>query len=509
MAALALLGIGELPAAAHPLGNFTVNRYHGLRVFPDRVEDTAVVDRAEIPTLQASRAVDADRDGQAEPGELAAHAGEVCAGIAREVRAEASGRALSFRVTHSRMEVVPGEAGLRTSRITCALSAAAELGRGAEVVFADESERGRIGWREITAGAADGVRLAASDVPGRSVSGELRRYPDDLLADPLEVRRAVLRVAPGAGGSAAEGLPGGFNSSAGPGTWLTAMDGRLASLAARDGLTLPVGLAAVFLALLLGAGHAALPGHGKTVMAACMAGRRGGVRDAAVVGATVTFTHTAGVLALGLLITVSASLAADRVLSWLGVAGGAVVTGVGVMLLRGALRGKEGAYGHSHGPGHGPGHGHGHGHSHGHVHGHSHEYGHSHEQGHGPDHHDHHDHHDHVHQPPTPYRRFTLLGMGVAGGLVPSPSALVVLLGAMALNRTAFGVGLVLAYGLGMAAVLTAAGLLVARLGDRAGRLNSARARRIRALMPRVTAALVVAVGLGLALRSAVPLLHG
>ncbi|MDG4861722.1 nickel transporter, partial [Streptomyces sp. T-3] len=321
---------------------------------------------------------------------------------------------------------------------------------------------GRIGWREITAQAADGVRLAASDVPARSVSGELRRYPDDLLTDPLEVRRAVLRVAPGAGGVSAEGLPGAFNSGARPGTWLASMDGRLASLAARDGLTLPVGLAAVLLALLLGAGHAALPGHGKTVMAACMAGRRGGVRDAAVVGATVTFTHTAGVLALGLLITVSASLAADRVLSWLGVVGGAVVTGVGVMLLRGAVRGKEGAYGHSHG------HGHGHSHSHSHVHGHGHGHGHG------------HSHHDHPHQPPTPYRRFTLFGMGVAGGLVPSPSALVVLLGAMALNRTAFGVGLVLAYGLGMAAVLTAAGLLVARLGDRAGRLNGARARRVR-----------------------------
>ncbi|MDG4866142.1 nickel transporter, partial [Streptomyces sp. T-3] len=76
-AAVALLVLGELPAAAHPLGNFTVNRYHGLRLFPDRVEDTAVVDRAEIPTLQAARAVDTDRDGQAEPAELAAHAAGV------------------------------------------------------------------------------------------------------------------------------------------------------------------------------------------------------------------------------------------------------------------------------------------------------------------------------------------------------------------------------------------------------------------------------------------------
>jgi ABC-type nickel/cobalt efflux system permease component RcnA len=109
------------------------------------------------------------------------------------------------------------------------------------------------------------------------------------------------------------------------------------------------------------------------------------------------------------------------------------------------------------------------------------------------------------------FRRWTLVGMGVAGGLVPSPSALIVLLGAIALGRTAFGVLLVLAYGIGMAATLTTVGYLFARVPRGMGRLtglaNRQAFRRWSALAPVLTAALVLVVGVGLALRSAAPLL--
>ena len=92
--------------------------------------------------------------------------------------------------------------------------------------------------------------------------------------------------------------------------------------------------------------------------------------------------------------------------------------------------------------------------------------------------------------------------MGIAGGLVPSPSALIVLLSAIALGRTAFGVLLVFGYGLGMAATLTAAGLVLVRVRDRvqlrqrAGR-TSRIATRWMQIAPFATAALVVLVGLG------------
>src|SRR5206468_8362838 len=83
-------------------------------------------------------------------------------------------------------------------------------------------------------------------------------------------------------------------------------------LAGARHLTVGVGLLAVLVSVLLGASHAALPGHGKTVMAAYLAGKRGSVRDAIVVGATVTVTHTLGVIVLGLGLTLSSSLAGER-----------------------------------------------------------------------------------------------------------------------------------------------------------------------------------------------------
>jgi ABC-type nickel/cobalt efflux system permease component RcnA len=200
----------------------------------------------------------------------------------------------------------------------------------------------------------------------------------------------------------------------------------------------------------------------------------------------VTVTHTAGVLLLGLLISGSSALAGESVLSWLGVLSGVLVMGVGGWLLRSALRNRrhphtvsgvrelalvgggtvaapETAYGH--------GHGHGHGHSHS-------------------------------------FNRGGLIGMGIAGGLVPSPSALVVLLGAVALGRTWFGVLLVFGYGFGMAATLTAVGLVLVRLRDRLDtmpRVDKLRLRlgRLSAWMPVLTAGLVLVVGLGLALRAA------
>ncbi|GAB3950503.1 hypothetical protein GCM10027614_51040 [Micromonospora vulcania] len=97
--------------------------------------------------------------------------------------------------------------------------------------------------------------------------------------------------------------------------------------------------------------------------------------------------------------------------------------------------------------------------------------------------------------------------MGVAGGLVPSPSALIVLLGAVALGRTWFGVLLVIAYGLGMAATLTAAGLLLVHLHGRLAHRVGALSGRLAAATPAVTATLVLIVGVTLAARSAGPLL--
>ncbi len=196
-----------------------------------------------------------------------------------------------------------------------------------------------------------------------------------------------------------------------------------------------------------------------------------GTRSA--VAATVTLTHTGGVLVLGLLLTTASALAGERVLGWLGVVSGLTVAAVGAAMLLHARRSRR--------PPASPprtitG-----------------------------------THHDHarttavVMPRPRGLGRWGIVGMGVAGGLVPSPSALVILLGAIGLGRTGFGVLLVLAYGVGMAVTLTAAGFALIQLRRRwGGRLTRLGARwtRLRGLAPAGTAALVLLVGIGLAGRA-------
>jgi nickel/cobalt transporter (NicO) family protein len=472
-------------ADAHPLGNFTVNHYDGLRLFPDRIELHAVVDVAEIPTLQDKAATDTDGDGTISAREADQHGRVECAALAEAVTTTVNGSPVRWRLAQSTATYPPGQPPLPTSRLSCSLIASANLHTMALVEFTDSFRADRIGWREITAIGED-LRVVSSTVAGASISDELRRYPDDLLSNPRDERSAMIHVAPGIGGITSASAP--------LTTRLTWLDRALASatrtfneLAGGTQLTPFVGTAAALLALLLGASHAALPGHGKTVMAAYLAGRHGTRRDAALVGATVTLTHTAGVLILGLLVTVLSSFAPETVLRWLGILSGVLVAMVGAGLLRSALRHRWATHplatanltptpalaGASHS------------HTHTHTHGH----------GHGWD------------GEERPLGRSGLVGMGIAGGLVPSPTALFVLLGAIGLGRSWFGIALVLCYGLGMAATLTLAGLFLVTLQDRMAHSAVSerwrdRSTQVRAALPTITAVLVLVVGLGLALRS-------
>jgi ABC-type nickel/cobalt efflux system permease component RcnA len=500
------------PASAHPLGNFSINEYVGLTLHPDRVDALTIVDIAEIPTLQDRPSVDTDGDGTVSPAEAAAYAGRRCADVAQAVTATVGGARLEWTVGQATFGYAPGAGGLDVSRLTCPLTASATVDGQLTVVNGYLTDR--VGWREMTA-VGQGVRLIDSPLPTTSVSDELRSYPQDLLSSALAVRSASFTVHPGAGTST--GAPTPTLTLADPFSRAVAgLDRRFADLAGGLHLTLWVGLLAVALAVVLGAGHAALPGHGKTVLAAYLAGRRGRPRDALVVAATVTLTHTGGVLALGLLFTAGTAVAGERILGWLGLISGLVVLAVGVSMVAGLRRGGRRRHDH-----------------HDHVH-HGHDHDHDHNgarDGHGDDHHDHH-HRDHVHHGHSPgdhdhhdhhhdhrdhredrgRRRLSLAGIGLAGGLVPSPSALVVLLGAIGLGRTGFGILLVLAYGVGLAATLTGAGLLLVVLQRRLERATrqrrwSVRATRlvgrINAVTPAVTAALVVIVGAGLAVRAA------
>ncbi|WP_406349169.1 high frequency lysogenization protein HflD [Streptomyces sp. NBC_00144] len=547
-----LLGVTAPAAQAHPLGNFSVNHYTGFTLHPDHLDVLAVTDTAEIPTLQAAPRVDTNGDGTQSHAERAAWASARCAETAGHLKVTTPQR-LHWNVALATFEYRPGQARLRTSRLECRLKAPLDLtGSPVTLRVGTGADRTRVGWNEITA-KGQGVQLKHSSVAQSSSSDELRNYPRDLLQTPRGDFHAQITAVAGNGPSLTAGAGPGAAQDGGLTGRVEALSRHLTSLAGAEHLTVPVGLLAVLLSVILGAGHAMLPGHGKTVMAAYLAGRRGSTRDAITVGATVTITHTAGVLVIGLCLTTFSSLAGDTVLGWLGVISGALVALVGAGLLTDAVRRARptappddvvdlpspggpqpvlvGAtdqaeaalttdvpHDHPHGLAHGPGHTHVHephpelAHSHPHhdsAHSHSHSHGHAAPHRHGllgrP----------HTHAPVNadaqPFSLRGLIGLGIAGGLVPSPSALVVLLGAIALGRTAFGATLVLAYGLGMAATLTAVGLLLVKLGSRASSLTDrplfALVRRLAPHMAILTALLVLIVGLGLMVRSLPPLL--
>jgi ABC-type nickel/cobalt efflux system permease component RcnA len=279
-----------------------------------------------------------------------------------------------------------------------------------------------------------------------------------------------------------------------------------ASLIAARELTPPVIALALLLALVLGAGHALTPGHGKTIVAAYLVGARGTAKHAIFLGVTTTVTHTAGVFALGFVtLWISNYILPEQLYPWLELLSGVLVVGIGVALFRGRLlsllrrRPTEAhSHDHDHDHGHSHDHDHDHGHSHDHDHGHTHDHGHDHDHDHGHSH----DHgpHGHSHMPPgadgQPVSWRSLLALGISGGLLPCPSALVVLLSAIALHRVAFGMLLIVAFSVGLAGVLTGIGLLLV-YAQRMFESFPTDGRLLRAL-PVASAAIVTLAGLAI-----------
>lgn len=393
--------------AAHPLTPFSVDQLVEVTLHQDRVDVVAVLDVGEVAAKQLT---------------------PDCAAFAASLDADVGAAPLRWTVRSHELKR-QGAAGIESSRLTCRLSAPAELGTSATVSVVNGYLTDRVGANQIVLAGA-GVALPAQ-------------------LPPYE-RSAQLTLRPGADASPPPA------AAAPQGGWLERGEAWLAGVLGDP--SPHVLLLALLMAALLGAAHAALPGHGKTVMALYMAGRQGRRRDAVIVGGTVTLTHTAGVLLLGIATTAFAGLAAESVLGWLGVASGVLITVVGLGILISGLR---------------------------HRHAHHHDTPHDHHHG----HHDHHHHHG--------SRGQSLTALGIAGGLVPSPTALVVLLGAAALGRLWFGIVLIVVYGLGMAATLTAAGLLLLRVRDRWAWLG-------RLTVPaEATGSVIIVMGFGLAARAA------
>ena len=496
--ALLVVACGSLLAVAspagasvtHPLGNFTINVYAGVEVRTDAVVVNAAIDMAEIPTVQAKPRIDRNADGTNSASELDAFGSTRCPELASGMGVKFDGRTAPLSIESSRVTIAAGLAGLSTTRVDCRFRSPLSMTDGRHrVEVALSSVADHVGWHEITI-AGDGTTITSSNVAATSISRGLTSYPTARLHAPLDERTAAADVRPGgprldqSGGGPAQSKA---NLSAIPG--VDDATRSFAGLVAHQHLTLWILFTGVAIAIFLGSLHALAPGHGKTVMAAYLLGREGTPRQALALCAVVTLTHTAGVLVLGTVLTVTTVLAPERLYPLLGTISGLLVASIGVTLLlrvrrHRAARGDRLIVAEIHDHRHSdPDHSHSDGHPHGAG--------------------------THTHATLDPSAGWrSMFVMGFAGGMVPSPSALVVLLGAIALGRTWLGVILVIAYGLGMALSLVAAGFLLLRVRARLDRyLDTSRGARAAHLMvraPLVTAVLVIAGGVWIAARAAI-----
>jgi nickel/cobalt transporter (NicO) family protein len=415
-------------AAAHPLGNFTINRFSRVEVSGPRLYVRYVLDMAEIPTFQAGR--------------IDAHA--YARRIARNAHLAVDGKPATLVPVSTALAHRPGAGGLRTTRLEVVLTGPILHGR-VSVSYHDNNYRDRIGWKEIVVG---------STTP--SPSHELRAYPKNLLQSPLDTSSVTTSLEPQDGADVVPALSRG--ASLQPPDRVA--DAGFASLVGRSHLSVLVILLSLAVALFWGAAHALSPGHGKTIITAYLVGQRGTPRHAALLGLIVTITHTIGVFALGLVtLALSQFVVPDRLYPWLNLVSGALVVGIGASVLRARWR-HRGVHGHAH------------------------------------DHH--HGHHEHD-VPSGPSAR-SLLAVGISGGLLPCPSALVVLLAAISLHRVAFGLLLILAFSAGLALTITGIGL-VAVLARRTFRRLSFDGRLVR-LLPAASALVILGAGLAMTVRA-------
>jgi nickel/cobalt exporter len=428
-------------AFAHPLGNFTINTSASLVLRADEVIVHYTVDMAEIPTFQERRTIDIDGDGSLSSAETAAYRGDACAGLEGGLQLDVDGTPARLAMRSSDLSLPVGQAGLRTLRLTCTFRATVAPDSTHDLGFEDANYPDRLGWREVTA-AGDGATIVRADVPSASPSLRLTSYPKNVR--PSNVRSATIAFEPG-GAPLRDALAGGASTQA--------SGGLLVGLASRPDLS--AGLVALMIAaaIAVGAVHALGPGHGKSLIGAYLVGGGSTLRQAVAVGAAVSVMHTASVLGLGLLVLSAERLfAPERIYPWLGLASGLVALGLGAALLVSRLHALSERRRHGH---------------------------------------------DHLH-PTGPLSRRGLIALAFAGGILPSPSALVVLLGSVSIGRTGLGLVLIAAFSLGLAASLIAVGAVAIRARDLAtGRLPAGLMR----LAPVLSAACIALAGVALTAR--------
>lgn len=442
-----LVLVAAVSGKAHPLGNFSTNHFTRIEISRSHVSLRYVIDLAEIPTFQILQGITRNSDGSPSTSELNEYLQRVTAEYADGLFLMVDGVRVPLRAINRTVSLPQGSGGLSTLRVECDLEGALpENSFNAEqhrVHFEDRNHLGRIGWHELVVTPTSDVTIFNSTAYGSALTDEIKSYPQDMLAAPADERAADFSWTKGKAPAGAVAL--------------LRRDGRLAEqprdylaeLIAVEKITPAVALFGLLLAAGLGALHAFSPGHGKTVVGAYLVGARGTPRHALFLGLTVTITHTSMVFLLGL-VTLFASqyVIPERLFPVLSFVSGAIVVTMGLSLfvrrLRSALTRGEHVHHHAHS---------------------SEEHSHDIE---GSLTHTH-DGQSHSHLPPgADGGRVTwksLLALGISGGLLPCPSALVVLLSAISLHRVGYGLALVLSFSVGLAATLTAFGLVFVYAG--------------------------------------------
>ena len=532
-----------VPAShAHPMGNFSVNHYSRITLTKDAIEIRYLLDLAEIPTYQ-----ELQKGGivaQAEDPRVKSFMTEQGEEFSRGLSLIVNGNRMPFKLISAEVIFPSGASGLPTMKMGFSYRVAypaTSTRTDSHLAFEDKNFSGHAGWKEIVVIAPDGT-LIQSSVPTTDRSDELSNYPTDLLNGPPQNLSASLQfrfpdVAPSpaelqhprelkknppqhgmrsdiTGGPSVEAASNQSHSVAARIKNATSDDEQSTHQSVRSikalttelnanqqqtprsaftelitagHLSLWFLMTAACIAFSLGALHALEPGHGKTIVAAYLVGSRGTIRHAMYLGVIVTASHTAGVFALGA-ITLYASryIIPEKLYPWLGVFSGLMITGVGGYALFRRLAGKDGDHSHDDGLPH------------------NHWFSSADERrGQGD------------YALPISEKRggkkdvslYQLFILGITGGMVPCPAALVVLLSAISLHRVGFGLFLIVAFSLGLAAVLIGVGTVMVYARQFVTGIN-VDGPLMRRWVPIASVAFMTVLGAGITLQALTSSLH-
>lgn len=438
-------------ATAHPLGNFSLNQFSQIEIEKSQVKLRAVLDVAEIPTFQQSQNIDTDKNGALSQDELDAYVEKITPDYLANLLLSVNNQSIGLRPTAKKIIVRNGEGNLPTLKITWDLIGDWENVQTSavnRVRFENKNNRERIGWNEIVVARVGGINIFDSTAYGSGITNELEAYPSESLNAPLGERKAEFSFTSAPLAASQKPLQNRDGHVSAP-----VEKDKFAELIAVPEITPTIILLGLLVAFGLGAAHALSPGHGKTVVGAYLVGSRGTFKHAIFLGATVTITHTLSVFALGIIaLFASEYILPERLIPFLSFVSGLMVFFIGLTLFKNRLfsilgynAANNSADEHAHDAEilQNGGAGEDSQNDFTHTHGGS----------------------THTHAPPKQIGWRSLLALGISGGLLPCPSALVLMLSAISLNRIGYGLVLTLIFSFGLAATLTGVGLVFLYVG--------------------------------------------